>query len=113
MQAVSAQETAQSLTDSLDETDSYKQLVKHHLENTVRPSGDATTDLRNARAIVDGVRNSQLAEEAARSQAARRAPSSPSAPPAQGKEEPELTKEQAQFARMTGLSPEEAARALS
>lgn len=47
-----------------DETE--RDLVKHHLVSTIKPSGNADEDLKNARAIVNSVKNSQIAEEANR-----------------------------------------------
>lgn len=113
LQAETANKTARQLVDSIDESDAYKALVKHHLESTIRPSGDAQTDLLNARRLVDGVKNRQLAEEATRAAGARTSPSSPSAPPKDKGKEPELTAEQQRFAKVTGLTPDQVKEALT
>lgn len=56
---------ALALTDDIeDETE--RELVRHHIENTIKPSGDPQQDFKNARAIVNSVKNGQIAEEAAR-----------------------------------------------
>lgn len=56
-----AVDLAESITDEVE-----RKLVIHYLENTIRPSGNADTDLANARAIVNAKRNALIAEEIAR-----------------------------------------------
>lgn len=107
MQAHEAQETAKSLAESEIADDKERKLVLHHLENTIRPSGDAATDLRNARLIVNAVKNRQVAEEVVRSAQARTHASTAGAPPRQDSTKPELSQEEQRFAKMTGLSEEE------
>lgn len=107
-----ARDTAVSLVDSLSEDEKAKELVRYHLENTIRPSGDAQTDLNLALSIVNGVKNRQLAEESARTTRARTAPSAPAAPPRQIGAEPEFSKEEAAVMKGFGLTKEEAAEAL-
>lgn len=43
-----------------------KELVKYYLENTIKPSGDAQEDLRNARRMVNAVKNEQIITEVSR-----------------------------------------------
>jgi hypothetical protein len=110
-QAVEAQETAKTLAAEIMD-DNERKLVLHHLENTIKPSGDAQTDLRNARLIVNSVKNGQLAEEAARAAKARTAPSAPGAPPKGPDAKPELSKEDEAVMKGFGLTQEEALAAL-
>lgn len=112
IRAIEAQETAISLADTEIADENERKLVKHHLENTIKPSGDAQTDLRNAQALVNAVKNRQLAEESGRAARARTAPSAPSAPPRQAGAEVELTPEQAKVMKGFGLTKEEAVEAL-
>jgi hypothetical protein len=110
LQATDAQHTALALADEIEDEHEQK-LVKYHIENTIKPSGDAQADFRNARLIVNSVKNGQIAEEAARTTKARTAPTAPAAPPRQPSATPELSKEESNFARAMGLSPEEVAAA--
>lgn len=61
-----AQRTAFQMADSEITDEHERELVKHHLESTIRPSGNPTQDLQAARAIVNSVKNSRIAEEALR-----------------------------------------------
>lgn len=110
-QAVQAQDTAKTLADEIED-EAERKLTLHHLENTIKPSGDPQTDLRNARLIVRAVKNSQLAEEATRTTRARTQPSAPAAPPKQAGTTPEFSREEAAVMRGFGLTAEEAAEAL-
>lgn len=112
LQAQEAQYTAKQLVENLDVPENVKRLAKHHLDNTVKPSGDPQTDLTNALALVEAVRNRQLGEEAARAAKVRTAPSSPSAPPKTPGSVPEFTKEERAVMRGFKLTEEEAAQAL-
>lgn len=109
--AVAAQETAMSLADEIEDANEQK-LVKHYLETTIKPSGDAQTDLRNARLMANAVKNRQIAEEAGRAAHARTSPSAPSAPPRQAGTEPEFTLEQTRLMKGFGITKEEAVKAL-
>lgn len=71
IEADKAAQTALTLANEIaDETE--RELVIHHLNNSVRPSGDAKGDLAKARAIVNEVKNRQIAEEATRRQDPKR-----------------------------------------
>lgn len=112
MQAHEAQETAKSLAESQIADDKERKLVLHHLENTIRPSGDAATDLRNARLIVNAVKTRQIAEEVTRSAQPRAHASAAGAPPKRDSAKPELSPEEKQFASFAGLSDDEVKAAL-
>jgi len=111
LQAVEAQDTAKTLADSIED-EKERTLVIHHLENTIKPSGDAATDLRNARLIVNSVKNGQLAEEALRTAKARTAPSAPSAPPRAPTAKPEFSAEETAIIKAFKLTDDEAEKAL-
>lgn len=80
LQQDQARETALNLAESI-ENESERKLVKHHLENTIRPSGDPQADLSTALAIVQGVKNKQIAEEALRATKPRTVTTGAGAPP--------------------------------
>lgn len=48
------------------EDENERELIKHHLQNTIRPSGNPNEDLKTARMMVNAVKNSKLIEEAQR-----------------------------------------------
>lgn len=54
----------QTADDIPNETE--RELVKFHLNNTIRSTGNPSEDLKMARAIVNSVKNSQIIEEAGR-----------------------------------------------
>lgn len=70
-----AVDLAESIQDEVE-----RKLTIHYLENTIRPSGNADTDLSNARAIVNAKRNALLAEEASRATRPTNFSSAPGAP---------------------------------
>lgn len=57
--------TAIQLADSISDLDD-RELAKFHIQNTIRPSGNAEEDLRNALALVHSVKNTQIAQEVLR-----------------------------------------------
>lgn len=71
MQQDTAQKSALDMANTIeDETE--RELVAHHIKNTIKPSGNPSEDLKNARAIVNSVKNSQIAEEITRKREAKR-----------------------------------------
>lgn len=100
-----AVETALNLAESL-ENEHERRLTKYHLENTIRPSGDAQTDLKNALALVNAVKNQQKAEDAGRAQVVRRTASSAGAPPKE-KANDDLTPEEVSIMTAFHLTKEE------
>ena len=113
MQAHEAQETAKSLAESEIVDDKERKLVLHHLDNTIRPSGDAATDLRNARMLANAVKTRQVAEEVVRSSQARTYASAAGAPPKQNSGTPELSSEEQRLASWAGLSEDEVKASLN
>lgn len=72
----SALELAEAITDSAE-----KELVIHHLKNSIKSTGKPEEDLRLAYSIVFSTKNGQVAEELARAIPARAHPSGHGAPP--------------------------------
>jgi hypothetical protein len=89
-----AVDMAESIQDDVE-----RKLTIHYLENTIRPSGNAETDLANARAIVNAKRNALIAEEASRGTRPNSFVSAPGAPMRPAQEVFEPTAQEAQFMR--------------
>lgn len=65
MIAGNATKTALQLADEIaDNTE--KELVRYYLENRITPSGDSTQDFKDARRLVNSLRNERILEEASR-----------------------------------------------
>ena len=62
IEADKAQRTAVQLAEDIQDANE-RELTKHHLEHTIRPSGNPQEDLRAARAIVNSVKNGQILQE--------------------------------------------------
>lgn len=60
-----SERTALQMADAI-ENEHERDLVKHYLENNIRPSGNPVEDLKFAREHANSVKNRQLLEEAAR-----------------------------------------------
>jgi hypothetical protein len=60
-----AQKTALQLADEIED-EAEKELVKYHLNNSINSTGNGKKDLKLARAIVNSLKNAQIAEEAGR-----------------------------------------------
>lgn len=65
LEAERSQKTSLQMAEDIDDEDE-REVVKHHLEHTIRPSGNPQEDLKSARALANSVRNGQIAEEASR-----------------------------------------------
>lgn len=65
MQAKNVVKTALDLTEDIADA-TEKALVQYHIKNTIRTTGNPAEDLKLARAIVNSVKNSQIAEEVVR-----------------------------------------------
>lgn len=105
LQIDDSQATAKTLAEDIED-ESERKLVLYHLSNTIKPSGDAKTDLAVAKSLVDAVKNRQLAEEALRKVDPKRHVSGASAPAKEVKDE-ELTAEEIQVQKWTGVSKEQ------
>lgn len=82
MQAKEGAKSALQLADAITD-DTERELTKHYLENTIKPSGDPQEDLRMARGLVNAARNKQIIDEAGRKVPAKDAPSGSGAPAGQ------------------------------
>lgn len=100
-----SQQTAISRANALTDENERK-LTIHHLEHTIRPSGDPDADFALARSIVNSVKNGQLLEETARVQRPRSVASAPSAPP-KSTQKSELTKEEQDYKMAFKLTDEQ------
>lgn len=87
----------QMAEDISDETE--RELVKHHLNNTIRSTGNPAEDLNLAKAIVNSKKNAQIAEEIARKSKAKDHPTGSSAPANPPREDDELTADELAFMR--------------
>lgn len=106
LEADKAQKTSLQMADEIQDSDE-RELVRHHLEHTIRPSGNPQEDLKAARAIVNSVKNTMVAEEAARGTRPRNHGSAAGAP---GRHTAtiELSTEELQYTRAPfNMTPEE------
>lgn len=92
LQKENGKKTALQLAESIEDT-KERELTKIYLENRIVPSGDAQEDLKMARALVNSVKNGQIAQLAATRGTPAAHSSSPSAP-AKVEKEVELTREE-------------------
>lgn len=65
MQTESVSKTALDLANEIT-NETERELVKHHLENTIRSTGNPQKDLELARSIVNAVKNNKVVEEISR-----------------------------------------------
>lgn len=65
LQAETAAKTAIGLAEEIS-NEAERELVKYHLSNTIRSTGNPQEDLRLARSLVNSVKNSQVVEEISR-----------------------------------------------
>ncbi len=64
-QAESASKSALQQADEIT-NESERELVKYHLQNTIKSTGNPTEDMKLARALVNAVKNTQIIEEVTR-----------------------------------------------
>lgn len=76
--------------------ESERELIIHHLKNTIRSTGNPEEDFRLAYSIVNSVKNAQMAEEIAR-RTSPKTHSSGSGAPARKDEDAALTQEELLF----------------
>lgn len=65
IQQENASKTALQLADEIS-NEAERELVKYHLQNTIKSTGIPTEDLKLSRALVNSVKNSQIIEETTR-----------------------------------------------
>lgn len=110
IQADNAVKTSLQLADDI-QNETEKELVKHHINNTIRSTGNPSEDLRLARAIVNETKNRQILEEVDRKIPAKTHSSGTSAPAKQLDVEPELSKEEITLMQWSGMSKEDVFKA--
>jgi len=98
----SALELAQGLVD-----ENERKLTIHHLQNTIRSTGDAEKDFALALSLTNAVKNGQLAQESARAVRPRTVESAPSAPPKEKSNEELTSDEQKMMGPPFNLSKEQ------
>jgi hypothetical protein len=97
MQQATASQTAVQLAEDI-QSEAERELVKYHLQNTIKSSGNPKEDLRIAQSIVNAKKNAQILEQANLRPTPTTHSSGTSAP---GKFQPnvELTPDELQFTR--------------
>ncbi len=65
IQQDNASKSALQLADDIEQ-ETERELVKYHLENTIRSTGNPAEDLKIARSIVNSFKNTKIIEEASR-----------------------------------------------
>lgn len=109
LQQESAVKSSLQMADEIP-NETERELVKYHINNSIRSTGNPAEDIKLARAIVNSVKNSQITEEIARKPESKTHSSSSSAPANQTKQI-ELTPEERQFKKFAGLSDEDIIKA--
>lgn len=85
-------------------TDQHElELTKYHLQNTIKPSGNAQEDFRNAQALVNAVKNKQILEEVGRKPKTVKRTSSGGSAPGKHEEAFEPTPEELKMMSFKGL----------
>ena len=105
IQKQEAQRTALQMADEIED-ESERELVKIKLQTRVVPSGNPAQDLRDARLMVNSIKNAQIAEELGRKSGAKNYPSG-SGSPARVGDKFEPTAEEENFMRTFKLTEEQ------
>jgi exonuclease V gamma subunit len=92
MQAENAIKSSLQLADEIP-NETERELLKYHLQNTIRSTGDPKQDFELARGLVNAVKNKQILEEVNR-KGTPVTHSSGSGAPAKAEKQPEFTKEE-------------------
>lgn len=106
MQAMNAQQTALDLANSVQD-EAERELIKFHIENTIKPSGDAQEDLSRARTLANAVKNSKILEMESRRITPKSFSGSSGAPGNAPKEHITLTAEEAELKRVGNLTDDD------
>ena len=93
LQATVATKTALQLADEVS-NDTERELLKYHLENTIRSTGNPQEDLKLAQGLVNAVKNQQILEEQFRKPTAKSHPSGGGSPAKPASPEEEFTPEE-------------------
>lgn len=98
MDAAKATQTALELANAISDP-VERELVKHHIQNTIRPSGNSQIDLDNARAIVNQKKNAEILSESERRGKPKAHSSAGGAPETEIPKDRELTAAELKFTR--------------
>lgn len=96
IQQAGATKTASQLADDI-QNETEKELVKYHLENTIKSSGNPSEDLKLARSLVNAVKNTQIIEETKRKSVAKSHSSASGSPANDNEVKGELTSDEKLF----------------
>jgi len=96
IQQAGATKTASQLADDI-QNETEKELVKYHLENTIKSSGNPSEDLKLARSLVNAVKNTQIIEETKRKPVAKSHSSASGSPANDNEVKGELTSDEKLF----------------
>jgi hypothetical protein len=96
IQQESATKTALQLADEIP-NETEKELVKYHLDNSIKSTGNPNEDLKLARALVNAVKNTQIIEEATRKIKPKAHSNASSAPSKDNEVKGELNEYEKQF----------------
>lgn len=105
MQQETAAKTALQQADEIG-NETERELVKYHLQNTIKSTGTPSEDLKLARALVNAVKNTQIIQEVNRKTDSK-THSSASSADALKTETLVLTPEEIQFKNFAGLTDED------
>lgn len=92
MQAQTATKTALDLANEVS-NETERELLKYHLENTIRSTGNPQEDFKLAQGLVNSVKNQQILEETLRKPPIKTHGSGSGAPPKDTKQEEFTTEE--------------------
>lgn len=96
MQQESAAKTALQQAEEIS-NETERELVKYHLQNSIRSTGNPTEDLKLARALVNAVKNTKIIEEATRKSPAKTHSSGNGSPAKDNTVKGELTEQEKVF----------------
>ena len=96
IQQASANKTALELAGDI-QNETERELVKYHLDNTIKSSGNPSEDLKLARSLVNAVKNAQIGEELKRKPVAKTHSSASGSPALDNEVKGELTPDEKLF----------------
>lgn len=98
MQKKTTVKTALDLADEID-AETERELVKYHIQNTIKSTGNPKEDLKLARAIVNNSKNEKVIEELQRKPGTKNHSGGSGGPAKPAEQEPEYTAEEQAFMR--------------
>lgn len=96
IQQAGATKTAIQLADEI-QNETERELIKYHLENSIKSSGNPSEDLKLARSLVNAVKNTQIIEEVKRKPVAKTHSSASGSPAIDNEVKGELTSDEKLF----------------